>query len=59
MREFFSLGLFTVLVFGIVVMLAVITLSAWFWLTDLPIYKRIQRARREKLVNKFMEGLKK
>ena len=59
MRELFSLGLFLCLTFGIVLMSMVIGYTVWFWFTDTLFYRRIQRARREKLVNKFMEGLKK
>ena len=59
MRELFSLGLFLCLTFGIALMSMVISLTAWLWFTDTAFYRRIQRARRERLVNKFMEGLKK
>lgn len=59
MREFFSLMLFLCLTFGIALMSMVIGYTIWFWFTDTLFYRRIQRARREKLVNKFMKGLKK
>lgn len=59
MREFISLILLMVLTFGIALMAMVIGYTIWFWFTDTLFYRRIQRARRERLVNKFMEGLKK
>lgn len=59
MREFISLILFMVLTFGIALMSMVIGYTVYFWFTDTRLYRRIQRARRERLVNKFMEGLKK
>ena len=59
MREFFSLMLFMVLTFGIALMSILIGYTVWFWFTDTAIYRRIQRARREKLVNKFMKDFTK
>lgn len=59
MREFISLILLMVLTFGIALISMVIGYTIWFWFTDTLFYRRIQRARRERLVNKFMEGLKK
>jgi len=59
MYEFFSLALFTVLAFGCALMLAVFLLSIYILVMDSDLAKRIRLYRREKLVNKFMEGLKK
>lgn len=59
MYEFFSLALFTVLVFGCVVMSAVILLSAYIAIMDSDLVRRFRLWRRERLVNKFMEDLKK
>lgn len=59
MREFMSLILFMVLTFGIALMSIVIGYTVWFWFTDTRFYRQIQRARRDRLVSKFMEDLKK
>lgn len=59
MYEFFSLALFTVLVFGCALMSAVILISTYIAIMDSDLARRIRLARREKLVNKFMEDLKK
>lgn len=59
MYEFFSLALFTVLVFGCVVMSAVILLSTYIAIMDSDLVRRFRLWRRERLVNKFMEDLKK
>jgi hypothetical protein len=59
MYEFFSLALFTVLVFGCVVMSAVIVLSTYIAIMDSDSVRRFRLWRRERLVNKFMEDLKK
>jgi hypothetical protein len=51
--------LFMVLVFGCALMSVVILASAYIAIMDSDIARRIRLARREKLVNKFMEDLKK
>lgn len=59
MYEFFSLMLFMVLVFGCALMSVVILASAYIAIMDSDLARRIRLARREKLVNKFMEDLNK
>ena len=59
MLEFISLLIFTILVFGCVVILMAIAVGTYLGFADSQLCRRIRLWRRERLVNKFMEDLKK
>lgn len=59
MYEFFSLALFTVLVFGCTLMSVVIVFGAVLGFMDSDLCRRIRLWRRERLVNKFLKDLQK
>ena len=59
MLELFNLMILGVFVFGLLVIISLFCYTIWFWITDSKLYRHYLQRRREKLVNKFMEGLRK
>ena len=59
MYELLNLALIAVFLFGLITIFLVVGYSIWYWITGTKLYISYIRRKREKLVNQFMEGLKK
>jgi hypothetical protein len=59
MLELFNLLILGVFAFGFLVIISLVGYTIWFWFTDSKLYRVYMQRRRERLLNKFMEGLEK
>jgi hypothetical protein len=59
MLELFNLLILGVFLFGFLLIISLVGYTIWFWLTDSKLYRSYLQRRRERLLNKFMEGLEK
>jgi polyferredoxin len=59
MSELLNLALIGIFLFGLFTIFMLIGYTIWYWITGTKLYQSYIRNKREKLVNRFMEGLKK